>query len=29
MALKIIYWVSTILAAVMLGFALSYLTGER
>jgi hypothetical protein len=29
MALKIIYWVSTILAAVMLGFALSYLTGNQ
>src|SRR4029450_14148232 len=29
MALKITYWVSTILAAVMLGFALSYLTGNE
>jgi hypothetical protein len=26
MALKIAYWASTIIAAVMLGFALSYLT---
>jgi len=29
MAVKIIYWASTILAAVMLGFALSYLTGNE
>jgi len=29
MALKITYWASTILAAVMLGFALSYLTGNE
>jgi hypothetical protein len=29
MALKIAYWASTILAAVMLGFALSYLTGNE
>jgi DoxX-like protein len=29
MALKIVYWASTILAAVMLGFALSYLTGNE
>jgi DoxX-like family len=29
MALKILYWVSTILAAVMLGFTLSYLTGNQ
>jgi hypothetical protein len=29
MALKVVYWVSTILAAVMLGFALSYLSGNE
>jgi hypothetical protein len=29
MALKIAYWASTIIAAVMLGFALSYLTGNE
>ena len=29
MALKITYWASTILAAVMLGLALSYLTGNE
>jgi hypothetical protein len=29
MALKVIYWVSTILAAVMLGFTLSYLSGNE
>ena len=29
MALKIAYWASTIIAAVMLGFALSYLTGNQ
>jgi hypothetical protein len=29
MALKIAYWTSTIIAAVMLGFALSYLTGNE
>jgi DoxX-like protein len=29
MAVKIIYWASTIIAAVMLGFALSYLTGNE
>jgi DoxX-like family len=28
MALKIVYWASTVLAAVMLLFALSYLTGS-
>jgi hypothetical protein len=28
MALKIVYWASTIIAAVMLGLALSYLTGN-
>jgi hypothetical protein len=28
MVLKIVYWASTIIAAVMLGFALSYLTGN-
>jgi len=28
MALKIVYWASTIMAAVMLAFALSYLTGS-
>jgi hypothetical protein len=29
MALKVAYWTSTIIAAVMLGFALSYLTGNE
>ena len=29
MALKIAYWASTIIAGVMLGFALSYLTGNE
>jgi hypothetical protein len=29
MAMKIIYWASTIIAAVMLGFAVSYLTGNE
>ena len=29
MALKIAYWASTIIAAVMLGFGLSYLTGNE
>jgi hypothetical protein len=29
MALKIVYWASTIIAAVMLGMALSYLTGNQ
>jgi hypothetical protein len=29
MALKIAYWASTIIAAAMLGFALSYLTGNE
>jgi DoxX-like family len=29
MALKITYWVTTILAAAMLGLALSYLTGNE
>src|ERR1700737_1030255 len=28
MVLKIVYWASTIIAAVMLGLALSYLTGS-
>ena len=28
MALKIVYWASTIIAAVMLGMALIYLTGN-
>jgi len=28
MALKIVYWATTIIAAVMLAFALSYLTGS-
>ena len=29
MALKIAYWASTIIAAAMLGFAVSYLTGSE